>query len=186
MNRCRWATTEPLIRYHDEEWGVPVHDDDKLFEFLILEGAQAGLSWETILKKRENYRAAFDGFDLAKISRYDSTKIRRLLADPGIVRNRLKVRAAVLNAGAFLSVQREFGSFDRYIWQFVDGAPIQNRRSAQSRIPARTRESDAMSTDLRVRGFKFVGSTICYAFMQAVGLVNDHSADCFRFSEISR
>jgi DNA-3-methyladenine glycosylase I len=183
--RCRWATNEFSIRYHDEEWGVPVHDDRILFEFLILEGAQAGLSWDTILKKRENYRVAFDGFDPAKIAKYDAKKARRLLANPGIIRNRLKVAAAIQNAKLFLQVQKEFGSFDRFIWQFVGGAPKQNRRSSRSMLPARTRESDAMSEDLKRRGFKFVGSTICYAFMQAVGMVNDHAVDCFRYSESS-
>jgi DNA-3-methyladenine glycosylase I len=185
MKRCRWATNEFSIRYHDEEWGVPVHDDRILFEFLILEGAQAGLSWDTILKKREHYRAAFDGFDPAKIARYDARKTRKLLANPGIVRNRLKVAAAIRNAKLFADVQREFGSFDRYIWQFVGGAPRQNSRTSRGKLPARTRESDAMSEDLERRGFKFVGSTICYAFMQAVGMVNDHVVDCFRYSEIA-
>lgn len=184
MKRCRWATSDISILYHDEEWGVPVHDDRKLFEFLILEGAQAGLSWETILKKRENYRAAFDGFDAAKIARYDAKRSRKLLANPGIVRNRLKVAATIRNAQYFLEVQKEFGSFDRYVWQFVGGSPRQNARKARGKLPARTRESDAMSEDLHRRGFKFVGSTICYAFMQAVGMVNDHSAECFRYSEI--
>ena len=183
IKRCHWATNDFSIRYHDEEWGVPVHDDRILFEFLILEGAQAGLSWDTILKKRENYRAAFDGFDPAKIARYDARKARKLLANPGIVRNRLKVAAAIRNAKLFADVQREFGSFDRYIWQFVGGSPKQNSRTSRGRMPARTRESDAMSEDLRRRGFKFVGSTICYAFMQAVGMVNDHAVDCFRYSE---
>ena len=185
MKRCRWATNEFSIRYHDEEWGVPVHDDRILFEFLILEGAQAGLSWDTILKKREHYRAAFDGFDPAKIARYDARKTRKLLANPGIVRNRLNVAAAIRNAKLFADVQREFGSFDRYIWQFVGGAPRQNSRTSRGKLPARTRESDAMSEDLERRGFKFVGSTICYAFMQAVGMVNDHVVDCFRYSEIA-
>ncbi len=185
MKRCRWASNEFSIRYHDEEWGVPVHDDRILFEFLILEGAQAGLSWDTILKKRENYRAAFDGFDPERIARYDAKKARKLLANPGIVRNRLKVAAAIRNAKLFAAVQKEFGSFDRYIWQFVGGEPKQNRRSSRSMLPARTRESDAMSEDLRRRGFKFVGSTICYAFMQAVGMVNDHVVDCFRHPQIT-
>lgn len=185
MKRCHWATNDFSIRYHDEEWGVPVHDDRILFEFLILEGAQAGLSWDTILKKRENYRAAFDGFDPARVARYDARKTRKLLANPGIVRNRLKVAAAIRNAKLFADVQREFGSFDRYIWQFVGGSPKQNSRTFRGRMPARTRESDAMSEDLKRRGFKFVGSTICYAFMQAVGMVNDHVVDCFRYSETS-
>jgi DNA-3-methyladenine glycosylase I len=175
--RCSWARGELMVRYHDEEWGVPVHDDRKLFEFLILEGAQAGLSWETILNKRENYRKAFDGFDAAKIARYGSRKLEQLLKNPGIVRNRLKITSAVRNAQAFLRVQKEFGSFDRYVWQFVDGRP---RVNPGQQIPARTAESDAMSKDLMKRGFNFVGSTICYAFMQAVGLVNDHAPQCFR------
>jgi DNA-3-methyladenine glycosylase I len=170
-------------KYHDTEWGVPVHDDRLLFEFLILEGAQAGLSWSTILNKRENYRRAFDRFDARKIARYEAHKIRKLLADPGIVRNRLKVASAVTNAKAFLAVQKEFGSFDAYLWSFVGGKPIQNRRRSKE-IPARTTESDAMSKDLVKRGFKFVGSTICYAFMQAVGMVNDHTVDCFRHEQL--
>ena len=177
--RCEWAVSDVMIRYHDEEWGIPVHDDRRLFEFLILEGAQAGLSWETILKKREAYRAAFDSFDPKVVARYGAKKVRQLLANPGIVRNRLKIKAAVQNANAFLAVQREFGSFDVYIWQFVGGKP-QIRRSRKE-IPAHTPESDAMSKDLRTRGFTFVGSTICYAFMQAVGMVNDHVARCFRY-----
>lgn len=181
LTRCAWARRTPLeITYHDEEWGVPVHDDRKLFEFLILEGAQAGLSWSTILNKRENYRKAFDGFDPAIVARYDEEDVARLLDDSGIVRNRLKVRAAILNAQKFLEVQQEFGTFDRYIWQFVNGQPLVNDFSALSQLPARTPESDAMSKDLLKRGFKFVGSTICYAFMQAVGLVDDHTLDCFR------
>ena len=182
--RCSWAKGELYEQYHDREWGVPSHDDRHLFEMLILEGAQAGLSWSTILNKRENYRRAFDGFDARKMARYDAKKIRKLLADPGIVRNRLKVHAAVTNAKAFLAVQKEFGSFDRYIWQFVGGRPIHNRRKSLKEIPARTPESDAMSKDLLKRGFKFVGSTICYAYMQAVGMVNDHVVDCFRYKEI--
>ena len=179
--RCSWAKNELSIRYHDEEWGVPVHDDRTLFEFLILEGAQAGLSWNTILNKRENYRRAFDGFDPRKVARYDQRKITELLADPGIVRNKLKVAAAVGNAKAFLKVQEEFGSFDKYIWQFVGGKPKVNKWESLRQLPARTPESDAMSKDLLRRGFKFVGSTICYAFMQAVGMVNDHAIDCFRY-----
>ena len=167
-----------MIEYHDKEWGVPVHDDSVLFEFLILEGAQAGLSWETILNKRENYRRAFDHFDAAKIARYDAKKSRELMANAGIVRNRLKIASTISNAKAFLDVQKEFGSFDRYIWQFVGGRPKVNRWRSSQRLPARTSESDAMSTDLKRRGFRFVGSTICYAFMQAVGMVNDHAADC--------
>ena len=167
-----------MIEYHDKEWGVPVHDDSVLFEFLILEGAQAGLSWETILNKRENYRRAFDRFDAEKIARYDGKKVRSLMADAGIVRNRLKIASTISNAKAFLDVQKEFGSFDRYIWQFVGGRPKVNRWRSSQRLPARTPESDAMSKDLKRRGFRFVGSTICYAFMQAVGMVNDHAADC--------
>jgi DNA-3-methyladenine glycosylase I len=182
--RCSWAQSEISIRYHDEEWGVPVHDDRKLFEFLILEGAQAGLSWETILNKRENYRRAFDGFDPRRVARYDQRKIQRLLKDPGIVRNRLKIASAVGNARAFLRVQEEFGSFDWFIWQFVNGRPQVNLRNARNPVPARTAESDAMSQDLKKRGFKFVGSTICYAFMQAVGMVNDHLVDCFRYKQL--
>jgi len=179
--RCHWAGADPLYcRYHDEEWGVPVHDDRRLFEMLILEGAQAGLSWITILRKRPAYRKAFDRFDPRKVARYDARKRRALMADAGIVRNRLKIEAAVRNAKAFLAVQKEFGSFDRYIWRFVGGAPIVNRPRSSRDIPARTAESDAMSRDLKKRGFTFVGSTICYAFMQAVGMVDDHAATCFR------
>jgi DNA-3-methyladenine glycosylase I len=174
-----------MISYHDREWGVPCHDDRVLFEFLILEGAQAGLSWETILKKRENYRAAFDHFEPRKVARYDERKVKRLLADAGIIRNRLKITAAIQNARAFLEVQNEFGSFDAYIWRFVGERPRKNAWKVRSEIPARTAESDAMSKDLRKRGFKFVGSTICYAFMQAVGMVNDHTVDCFRYSEVA-
>ena len=179
--RCAWARGELYIAYHDHEWGVPVHEDRRLFEFLILEGAQAGLSWITILKKREHYRQVFDQFEAAKIARYGARKRRALLADPGIVRNRLKVESAVRNAKAFLAVQKEFGSFDRYVWRFVGGQPIRNHWKSLKEIPARTRESDALSRDLLQRGFKFVGSTICYAFMQAVGMVNDHTTDCFRY-----
>lgn len=179
--RCSWATNELSIRYHDQEWGVPVHDDRTLFEFLILEGAQAGLSWNIILNKRENYRHAFDGFDPRKVARYDRRKITKLLADSGIVRNKLKIAAAVENAKAFLRVQQEFGSFDKYIWQFVGGKPKVNNWESLRQVPARTPESDAMSKDLLRRDFKFVGSTICYAFMQAVGMVNDHAIDCFRY-----
>jgi DNA-3-methyladenine glycosylase I len=178
--RCPWAEAEINHVYHDTEWGVPSHDDRHLFEMILLEGAQAGRSWTTILKKRENYRRAFDGFDATRIVRYDAKREARLLADPGIVRNRLKVRSAVINARAFLAVQEEFGTFDRYIWQFVGGRPRQNRLSRSSQIPARTAESDAMSRDLQGRGFKFVGSTICYAFMQATGMVNDHLVSCPR------
>lgn len=180
--RCAWANNELAIPYHDEEWGVPVHDDRTLFEFLILEGAQAGLSWNTILNKRENYRRAFDHFDPARVARFNQRRIDRLLSDPGIVRNKLKIASAVSNAKAFLSVQKEFGSFDRYIWQFVGGKPLLNRRESLSQVPARTPESDAMSKDLKRRGFNFVGTTICYAFMQAVGIVNDHLVTCFRYS----
>jgi len=183
--RCAWASTGEMIRYHDEEWGVPVHDDRTLFEFLILEGAQAGLSWSTILNKRQNYRRAFDGFDAERIAKYDKKKLRQLLADPGIVRNRLKVASAVENAKAFVRVREEFGSFDRYIWQFVGGNPRVNDWKTTRSLPARTAESDAMSKDLKKRGFKFVGSTICYAFMQAVGMVNDHATTCFRYRELS-
>jgi DNA-3-methyladenine glycosylase I len=181
--RCAWASGELSIRYHDEEWGVPVHDERRFFEFLILEGAQAGLSWNTILNKRENYRKAFDGFDPQRIARYDRRKIQQLLHDPGIVRNKLKLASAVENAKAFLRVQEEFGSFDRYIWQFVGGKPRVNARQSLKQVPARTSESDAMSKDLKKRGFRFVGSTICYAFMQAVGMVNDHVVDCFRYKK---
>lgn len=183
--RCAWATNDLSIRYHDEEWGVPVHDDRVLSEFLILEGAQAGLSWNTILNKRENYRRAFDRFDAKRIAKYDRRKFAQLLADPGIVRNKLKIAAAIQNAKAFLAVQEEFGSFDRYIWQFVEGNPRVNKWRSLKQVPARTPESDAMSKDLLRRGFKFVGSTICYAFMQAVGIVNDHTIDCFRYKTAS-
>ncbi len=181
--RCRWATNDLAIRYHDREWGVPQHKDRVLFEFLILEGAQAGLSWDTILKKRDNYRAAFDRFDPAKVARYDRRKVQALLRDEGIVRNRLKIASAISNARAFLDVQKEFGSFDHYVWQFVGGKPRVNRRRLGGKIPARTAESDAMSKDLRKRGFNFVGSTICYAFMQATGMVNDHAVECFRYGK---
>lgn len=185
-NRCPWPTTPVYIAYHDEEWGVPVHDDRLLFEFLILEGAQAGLSWSTILNKRVHYRKVYDNFDARKIAKYGDAKVAALLADPGIVRNRLKVAASVQNAKAFLEVQKEFGSFDRYIWQFVGGKPIQNRRESMKDVPARTAESDAMSKDLLKRGFKFVGSTICYAYMQAVGMVNDHLVSCSRHTAVKR
>ena len=186
MNRCPWATNEMSIRYHDEEWGVPVHDDRTLFEFLILEGAQAGLSWNTILGKRAHYRDVFDRFDPKRVARYDSRKVKQLLADPGIVRNRLKIAAAIRNATAFLAVQKEFGSFDAYLWRFVGGKPKQNFWRSIKRVPARTQESDALSEDLLERGFKFVGSTICYAMMQAVGMVNDHTVDCFRHKQVRR
>ena len=184
IHRCHWAGNELSIRYHDEEWGAPLHDDQRLFEFLILEGAQAGLSWDTILKKRENYRAAFDNFDPLAVSRYGKTKVRELLANPGIIRNRLKAESAIKNAAAFLKVQKEFGTFDSYIWQFVGGRPRQNSWRAPQPVPAFTQQSDAMSKDLKRRGFNFVGSTICYAFMQAVGMVNDHIVDCFRYREV--
>ena len=179
-SRCAWPRTELSIRYHDEEWGVPVHDDRTLFEFLILEGAQAGLSWETILNKRENYRAAFGNFDANRVAGYEKRKLAQLLKNPGIVRNRLKIHATIENAKAFLKVRKEFGSFDRYIWQFVGGKPLRNPRRGMKDMPNHTSVSDAMSRDLKLRGFRFVGSTICYAFMQAVGMVNDHLDSCFR------
>ncbi len=182
--RCGWARTELGIPYHDTEWGVPVHDDHTLFEFLILEGAQAGLSWETILRKRTRYREVFAGFDPARVARFTEARVARLLRDPGIVRNRLKVESAVTNARAFLAVQREAGSFDAYVWRFVGGAPKVTRWRAPGQVPARTTESDALSKDLQRRGFRFVGSTICYAFMQAVGMVNDHTTGCFRYREL--
>jgi DNA-3-methyladenine glycosylase I len=185
VKRCDWVGADPLyLAYHDQEWGVPLHDDRRLFEMLILEGAQAGLSWITILRKRDSYRQAFDNFEAAKIAVYDERKIETLLANPGIVRNRRKVEAAILNARAFLAVQREFGTFDAYIWQFVGGQPRQNGWRSLAEIPAQTPESEAMSKDLLKRGFKFVGPTICYAFMQATGLVNDHTVDCFRYKEM--
>jgi DNA-3-methyladenine glycosylase I len=184
--RCPWAPSEPMIRYHDEEWGVPIHDDPKLFEFLILEGAQAGLSWETILNKRENYRAAFDGFDIGRVARYDRRKIASLLKNPGIVRNRLKIASAVKNAQAVLRVQKEFGSFDTFIWQFVYGKPLVNKWKTRDQVPARTDLSDTISKELKKRGFNFVGSTICYAFMQAVGIVDDHVMQCFRRKSLLR
>jgi DNA-3-methyladenine glycosylase I len=182
--RCSWATNDLSIRYHDEEWGAPSHDDRHLFELLILEGAQAGLSWNTILQKRENYRAALDAFDPERIARYHARKLQSLLKNPGIVRNRLKISATVKNAKAFLKTQEEFGSFDRYIWQFVGGSPRINHWRSAKLLPARTPQSDAMSKDLKKRGFTFVGSTICYAFMQAVGMVNDHLIDCFRYTQL--
>jgi DNA-3-methyladenine glycosylase I len=185
MTRCDWAKTEIYETYHDTEWGVPVHDDRLLFEFLILEGAQAGLSWITILKKRDAYRRAFHNFDAAKVATYTLKDTARLLADAGIVRNRLKIAAAIENAKAFLRVQSEFGTFDKYIWRFVDGAPIQNHRRSLKEVPAATSISDAMSKDLKQRGFKFVGTTICYAHMQATGMVNDHLIDCFRHKELA-
>ncbi len=188
QKRCTWVPdNHPLYtEYHDEEWGVPVHDDRKLFEMLILEGAQAGLSWATILQKRENYRAAFDNFDPEKIARYNQTRQQALLADAGIVRNRLKIAATITNARVFLEVQQQYGSFNAYIWQFVGGKPIVNRWRSLNEVPTKTPQSDAMSKDLKKRGFKFVGSTICYAFMQAVGMVNDHIVDCFRYHELTQ
>ena len=185
MPRCPWATTEPNITYHDKEWGVPIHDDRKLFEFLILEGAQAGLSWTTILKKRENYRKAFDGFRAEKIVRYGARDLKRLLGDVGIVRNRLKITATIQNANAFLAVRKEYGSFDSYLWSFVGGKSKQNRWRRMAQVPAHTPESDAMSRDFIKRGFKFVGSTICYALMQATGMVNDHLVSCPRRSQLA-
>lgn len=185
ITRCEWAGSDPLmVAYHDQEWGVPSHDDRRLFEFLLLEGAQAGLSWKTILDKRDNYRLAFDNFDPLRISNYGEEKVRELLSDPGIVRNKLKITSTILNAQKFLEIQDEFGSFDVYIWDFVGGKPIQNSWRSLSEIPAQSVESEAMSADLKKRGFKFVGATICYAFMQAVGMVNDHVVDCYRYSQI--
>jgi DNA-3-methyladenine glycosylase I len=182
--RCHWATNELNIPYHDEEWGVPLHDDRALFELLILEGAQAGLSWDTVLMKRARYREVFERFDVAKVARYDKKKVRELLKDAGIIRNRLKIASTISNAQAFMKVQEEFGSFDKYIWQFVGGAPKQNKRKTHKSLPAKTTESDAMSKDLKKRGFRFAGSTICYAFMQATGMVNDHLVSCFRHGEL--
>ncbi|MFN7992833.1 MAG: DNA-3-methyladenine glycosylase I [Bryobacteraceae bacterium] len=184
LTRCTWAKSDLAIRYHDEEWGVPVHDDRLLFEFLILEGAQAGLSWETILRKRARYREVFDNFEPAVVARYGKRKVNALLEDAGIVRNRLKIASAIENASAFLIVAEEFGSFDKYIWQFTSGRPIVNEWQTLKLVPPRTAESDAMSKDLKRRGFRFVGSTICYAFMQAVGMVNDHTIDCYRYSQL--
>lgn len=189
LKRCDWVSfsDDPLmLQYHDKEWGVPVHRDRVLFEFLTLEGAQAGLSWSTILKKRENYRKAFEKFDPEKIAKYDKKNVQRLLADPGIVRNRLKIAATITNAQKFLETQREAGSFDKYVWKFVGGSPIDHKVKALRNIPATTEESDLLSKDLKKRGFRFVGSTICYAFMQAVGLVNDHTTTCFRYHELRR
>jgi DNA-3-methyladenine glycosylase I len=183
MKRCAWARTPLSIAYHDAEWGVPLHDDDRLFEFLILEGAQAGLSWETILNKRENYRKAFSRFDPAKVAKYNDKKVASLMQDAGIIRNRLKIDSAITNAKAFLKLQREQGSFDKYVWAFVSGKPIKRKRGRP--VLPRTELSDALSDDLRKKGFRFVGSTICYSFMQAVGMVNDHDLDCFRFREIN-
>jgi len=184
--RCPWAQNALNIRYHDQEWGVPLHDDVKLFEFIILEGAQAGLSWDTVLQKRARYREVFDGFDPEKVARYGKQNVRALLKDPGIIRNRLKIESTIGNAEAFLQVQEEFGTFNSYIWRFVGGRPKQNAWKSHKRVPARTTESDAMSKDLKKRGFRFVGSTICYAFMQAVGMVNDHLVSCFRYRELAR
>ncbi len=185
LTRCPWSLGHPLmIQYHDMEWGMPVHDDCKLFEFLVLDAAQAGLSWQTVLLKRENYRLAFDNFDARKIAEYTEKHHQKLMLNPGIIRNRLKIRSAIINAQAFLKVQEEFGSFDRYIWQFVDGKPRLNQLKTAKQIPATSNESDAMSKDLKKRGFTFVGSTICYAFMQAAGMVNDHLTSCFRHDEV--
>ncbi len=185
MKRCEWANRSELEQsYHDHEWGVKIHDDRTLFEFLVLEGAQAGLSWSTILRKREGYRRAFDNFDARKISKYSENTVSRLLTNSEIIRNRLKINATITNARAFLQVQKEYGSFDRYIWQFVNGKPVQNSWRKMTDIPSSTPESDAMSKDLQKRGFKFIGPTICYAFMQAVGMVNDHVVDCFRYKEL--
>ena len=184
--RCAWASNELSIPYHDKEWGTPMHDDIVLFEFLVLEGAQAGLSWDTILKKRDNYRAVLDGFDPARIAKYNSRKSESLMKNPGIVRNRLKIASVTKNAKAFLEIQKEFGSFDKYVWQFVGGKPKVNSWQAGQRLPASTPESDVMSKDLKRRGLTFVGSTICYAFMQAVGMVNDHAVECFRYSQVKR
>jgi len=186
LRRCFWATSELMIPYHDKEWGVPQHDDNVLFEFLILEGAQAGLSWSTILAKRDAYRKAFSNFNPQKVAKYENEKLSQLLANPGIVRNRLKIESAVRNARAFLEVQKQFGSFDRYIWQFVGSKPLVNKWKPGSRLPAQTPESVSMSKDLLKRGFNFVGPTVCYAFMQAVGLVNDHMVNCFRYNQIRR
>lgn len=187
INRCGWCITDPLmIEYHDNEWGVPVHDDRKHFEMIVLDGAQAGLSWQTVLRKRDAYRGAFDDFDFRKVARYGDKKIAELLNNPGIIRNRLKVSSAVKNAKAFLEVRKEFGTFDKYIWQFVDGRTIHNSWGSLKELPARTPESDAMSRDMKKRGFSFVGSTICYAYMQAAGMVNDHTTECFRHKELKR
>jgi DNA-3-methyladenine glycosylase I len=186
MTRCGWAGTDPLmVAYHDDEWGVPIHDDRQLFELLVLEGAQAGLSWATILKRRQGYRDAFAGFDPGKVAAFDEEKVGQLLQNPGIIRNRLKVQAAVINAKAVLAIQEKFGSFDAYLWGFVGGKTIHNHRRGLGDIPAQSPESEAMSADLRRRGFKFVGPTICYALMQAVGMVNDHTTDCFRYRELA-
>jgi len=185
MKRCDWPKNPIAVKYHDEEWGVPLHDDQKLFEFVVLEGAQAGLSWDTILAKRENYRKAFDNFDVQKVARYSDAKVEKLLQDAGIIRNRLKVNAAVTNAKAYIAVQKEFGSFDKYIWAFVNDKPIVNRWKESSEVPVTSDVSDAISKDMKARGFKFVGSTIIYAHMQATGMVNDHLVSCFRYKECS-
>jgi DNA-3-methyladenine glycosylase I len=183
--RCPWPTKNPLmVKYHDEEWGVPLHDDQKLFEFLVLEGAQAGLSWETVLNKRENYRKAFHNFDVKKIAKYTEADVQRLLSNPGIIRNKLKIRSTISNAKLFLKVQKEFGSFDKYLWQFTNHKTIQNKIKTMKDYQATSPESDAMSKDLKARGFKFVGSTICYSHMQATGMVNDHTVDCFKYKEL--
>ncbi|MGH7850053.1 MAG: DNA-3-methyladenine glycosylase I [Thermodesulfobacteriota bacterium] len=187
INRCGWSISDPLmIDYHDNEWGVPVHDDIKHFEMIVLDGAQAGLSWQTVLKKREAYREAFDNFDFRKVARYDDKKTKELLNNPGIIRNRLKVSSAIKNAKAFLEVRKEFGTFDKYIWQFVDHSTIHNTWKSLKELPAKTSESDIMSKDMKKRGFNFVGSTICYAYMQAAGMVNDHTVECFRHKELKR
>lgn len=186
IRRCAWPKSDLSIAYHDQEWGTPLHDDRRFFEFLVLDGAQAGLSWETVLRKREAYRQAFDQFDVRKVARYGQRQVDRLLADAGIIRNRLKIAAAITNAARFLETQAEFGSFDAYIWQFVDGRPIVNHWKTTAEVPATSAQSDAMSKDLRGRGYKFVGSTICYAFMQAAGMVNDHLTDCFRYRELTK
>jgi DNA-3-methyladenine glycosylase I len=186
MKRCAWARTPASIGYHDAEWGVPVHDDRVLFEFITLEGAQAGLSWETILVKRDGYREAFAGFDPRRVARFTPARCRKLMSDAGIVRNRLKIASTVSNARAFLAVQREFGAFDTFLWDFVGGQPLVNRRRSLTKVPARTQLSDALSKELKRRGFRFVGTTICYAFMQAVGVVNDHAIDCFRYRSCAR
>ena len=183
-HRCHWAKTDLSIAYHDQEWGIPVHDDRTLFEFLILEGAQAGLSWETILRKRENYRRAFDNFDAHKVAKYQARKIQKLMSDEGIIRNRLKIASAIQNARAFLAIQKDFGSFDAYVWRFVNGKPLQRKRGIP--VLPKTSDSDTLSRDLKKRGFNFVGSTICYSFMQAVGMVNDHDLECFRYQEVAK
>ena len=186
-SRCEWVGSDPLmVEYHDNEWGVPLHDDQKLFEFFVLDAMQAGLSWLTVLRKRENFRQAFDNYNLKKIANYDENKIEELLSDAGIIRNRMKIQACVKNAQAYLHIQKEFGSFDTYIWQFVGGKTVKNAWKKLKDLPPNSRESDAMSKDLKQRGFSFVGSTICYAFMQAAGLVNDHTVDCFRYSEVAK